>query len=96
MSGQEFDDFLNKFVKLGEPIKAEKFLLNLLVGEDQTDILRQDFKSKFLLPLFSKMESFKDGLVKNREEADKISEELISLKEEECEGRDFLFINLNN
>jgi hypothetical protein len=87
MSGQEFDDFLNKFVKLGEPIKAEKFLLNLLVGEDQTDILRQDFKSKFLLPLFSKMESFKEGLVKNREEADKISEELISLKEEIKKGK---------
>jgi hypothetical protein len=87
MSGQEFDDFLNKFVKLGEPIKAEKFLLNLLVGEDQTDILRQDFKSKFLLPLFNKMESFKEGLVKNREEADKISEELISLKEEIKKGK---------
>ena len=48
MSGIEFNDFLNKFVKIGEPIKAEEFLTNLLIDSEQIDLLRDNFKTKFL------------------------------------------------
>lgn len=82
MSGTEFDDFLNKFVKLGEPIKPEKFLLDLMVGEDQTSNVKQDFKDKFLIPFFNKIELFNKELDKNIKESSEISNEFKSLKEE--------------
>lgn len=71
MSGLEFNNFLNKFVKLGPPIELDKFLSNLLVGPGQVDSLRADFKTKFLLPFFDKI----NYLNKNLSETQKIVED---------------------
>ena len=77
MSGQEFDIFLNKFVKIGDPIEADKFLLDLLVGSGQIDSLRSDFKNKFLLPFFEKIKSFKESLFDTQKEIEILNQKII-------------------
>ena len=76
MSGIEFNDFLNKFVKIGEPIKAEEFLTNLLIDSEQIDLLRDNFKTKFLSPLMNKIKFFTEDLSENQKETKKITENI--------------------
>lgn len=79
MSGIEFNDFLNKFVKIGEPIKAEEFLTNMMVGSGQIDLLRDNFKTKFLSPLLNKIKFFTESLSENQKETENITENIKNL-----------------
>lgn len=78
MSSQEFDAFLSKFVKLGEPIEPSKFLADALIGEDQVNVLRYDFKNKFLGPLFDKLKAFSENLSKYQEQTESINKNILN------------------
>ena len=81
MSGTEFDQFLKKFIQFDQPIKADDFLFNLLVGEKSVNVLRDDFKSKLLIPLFTKFKVLSEKIDKNNTELNNSSNNLHKMNE---------------